>query len=265
MYAVTENKYNASMYLNEREAKVMKVLWYVGSPMPAVRIAQMINEDWTENIHNIIRVLESINCIEVSGRTRICKNMSKLFSPSVTSEEYAVDQFRLYYIRQNGIAGLLENIVAVIRKGKPDILYRLKGLLDSYKYSTAEVKEDSFYFSEKESRVMKALWSSYEPMSAADIACTVGGEWHESAVYRLIKSLTAKNAIAVAGYAQMGKVYGRLFSPSVTCEEYAVSQFSLYYVKENELPSILKNIVCIIGQGRFDLLDKIRDLLEGFS
>ena len=75
----------------------------------------------------------------------------------------------------------------------------------------------------------------------------------------------AKKAVNIADYTQMGKVYGRLFSPAVSSEEYSVGQFSLYYVKENELPHILYSLVDNVSKGKFQLLDKTRELIEGFS
>ena len=102
-------------------------------------------------------------------------------------------------------------------------------------------------------------------LSASDIARRIDEDWAESTIYRFIKSLIAKKAVNIADYTQMGKVYGRLFSPAVSSEEYSVGQFSLYYVKENELPHILYSLVDNVSKGKFQLIDKTRELIEGFS
>lgn len=253
---------DASLYLNKRELNAMKALWSVDKPMTAADIDRVVKD---ENISNTLKTLESAGNIRVVRRAKIGGTMCRIFIPAVSSEECALNQFRLYYVRENSIPSVLAEIVSIVGEGKPDILYRLKELLKSFRYKAAEIKDISFYLNEKESCIMRALWSSYEPLSASEIVGRIDKDWAESTIYRFIKSLMAKRAVNVADYTQMGKVYGRLFSPAVSSEEYSVSQFRLYYTKENELPYILSSVVDNVSKGRFQLLDSIRELLESFK
>ncbi len=253
---------NKALYLNEKELNIMKVLWSADRPMAAADIARMAHD---ENIANTLKALETAGSIKVVRRDRIGGTICRIFCPAVSSDKCALDQFRLYYVRQNSIPAILSEVIGIIEEGKPDILFRLKELLRSSKCSTKEAKGNSFYLNEKEGKIMKALWSSYEPLSASDIARRIDEDWAESTIYRFIKSLIAKKAVNIADYTQMGKVYGRLFSPAVSSEEYSVGQFSLYYVKENELPHILYSLVDNVSKGKFQLIDKTRELIEGFS
>lgn len=254
-------KDSAFLYPDKRGLEIMKALWSADRPMTAADIGRAVNDS---SIFNTLRTMETKGFIKAVKRTKSGKNTCRFFCPTASSEECALNQFRLYYIRQNSLCSLLADILRNIEEGRPDILYRINCLTDTYRYSAVDINSSSFYLNERECIVMKALWSSYEPMSASDITEAVGEKLPENTVYRLIRSLMAKNAVSVSGYAKMGKVYGRLFSPAVSSEEYAVSQFSLYYVREDRLPFILGTIAGIIAQGGFEILDKIRDLLEDF-
>ena len=72
-----------------------------------------------------------------------------------------------------------------------------------------------------EMEIMDVLWESDLPMSRADLLDN-GKEksWKDSSVHILLNGLLQKGAIHEAGLVKRSKTYGRVFSPSMTREEY---------------------------------------------
>lgn len=73
-----------------------------------------------------------------------------------------------------------------------------------------------------ELEIMDALWESSKPLSRADL---MGQEktWTDSSVHILLNGLLGKGAIREAGLVKRCKTYGRVFSPTLTREEYYAS------------------------------------------
>ena len=82
----------------------------------------------------------------------------------------------------------------------------------------------------KEEVFMKVLWSGKKPMTSMDIiAAAPAGTWEEKNdknVHRIIRQLLKKDMIKVCGQVLSGTQYARLFKPTITREEYTVSQMS---------------------------------------
>ncbi len=120
-------------YLNEKEGKAMKVLWSADKPLSASEIAQIIDEEWAKkSIQNIIRTLEAKKAIEVAKITKIGKTYGRLFRPTVSSEEYAVGQFKKFYNKENDVPCILSALVGNIKKDN-ELSDKLKELLENYK------------------------------------------------------------------------------------------------------------------------------------
>ncbi len=127
-------KKSNSFYLNEKEGKAMKALWTAGRPLSASEIAQIINEDWAKkSIQNIIRTLEAKKAIEVAKITKIGKTYGRLFRPTVSGEDYAVEQFKKFYNKENDVPWILTALVGNVKKDDNELSDKLKELLDNYK------------------------------------------------------------------------------------------------------------------------------------
>ena len=69
--------------------------------------------------------------------------------------------------------------------------------------------------------IMDVLWESGMPMSRADLlARSEEKTWKDSSVHILLNGLLQKGAIQEAGLVKRIKTYGRVFTPTMTREEY---------------------------------------------
>ena len=83
-----------------------------------------------------------------------------------------------------------------------------------------------------EMEIMDVLWASEAPLSRSDLlACSEGKSWKDSSVHILLNGLLKKELIHEAGLVKRRKTYGRLFAPSMTREEYFVTNVFSYRMK----------------------------------
>jgi predicted transcriptional regulator len=72
-----------------------------------------------------------------------------------------------------------------------------------------------------ELEIMDVLWNENVPMSRSDLlAHSEEKTWKDSSVHILLNGLLQKGAIQEAGLVKRSKTYGRVFTPTLTREEY---------------------------------------------
>jgi len=72
-----------------------------------------------------------------------------------------------------------------------------------------------------EMEIMDVMWESDVPMSRADLlARSEEKTWKDSSVHILLNGLLQKGAIQEAGLVKRSKTYGRVFTPTLTREQY---------------------------------------------
>ena len=72
-----------------------------------------------------------------------------------------------------------------------------------------------------EMEIMDVLWEAGVPLSRSDLlAHSEEKTWKDSSVHILLNGLLQKGAIQEAGLVKRSKTYGRVFSPTLTREEY---------------------------------------------
>ena len=72
-----------------------------------------------------------------------------------------------------------------------------------------------------EMEIMDVLWESGTPMSRSDLLVhSEEKTWKDSSVHILLNGLLQKGAIQEAGLVKRIKTYGRVFTPTMTREEY---------------------------------------------
>ena len=72
-----------------------------------------------------------------------------------------------------------------------------------------------------EMEIMDVLWASDRPLSRSDLLeRSEEKTWKDSSVHILLNGLLQKGAIQEAGLVKRSKTYGRVFSPTLTREEY---------------------------------------------
>ena len=85
-----------------------------------------------------------------------------------------------------------------------------------------------------EMEIMDVLWESVKPMSRADLLAKSDEKtWKDSSVHILLNGLLQKGAIQEAGLVKRSKTYGRVFSPTMTREEYFASTIFSHRHKPN--------------------------------
>ena len=72
-----------------------------------------------------------------------------------------------------------------------------------------------------EMEIMDVMWESDIPLSRADLLSRSEEKtWKDSSVHILLNGLLQKGAIQEAGLVKRSKTYGRVFTPTMTREEY---------------------------------------------
>ena len=72
-----------------------------------------------------------------------------------------------------------------------------------------------------EMEIMDVLWECGQPLSRSDLLeRSEEKTWKDSSVHILLNGLLQKGAIREAGLVKRGKTYGRVFSPTLSREEY---------------------------------------------
>ena len=85
-----------------------------------------------------------------------------------------------------------------------------------------------------EMEIMDVLWESGKPMSRADLLAKSDEKtWKDSSVHILLNGLLQTEAIQEAGLVKRSKTYGRVFSPTMTREEYFASTIFSHRHKPN--------------------------------
>ena len=72
-----------------------------------------------------------------------------------------------------------------------------------------------------EREIIDVLWNEDKPLSRSDLLeRSEEKTWKDSSVHILLNGLLQKGAIQEAGLVKRSKTYGRVFSPTLTREEY---------------------------------------------
>lgn len=72
-----------------------------------------------------------------------------------------------------------------------------------------------------EMEIMDVMWEAGVPLSRADLLAQSDEKtWKDSSVHILLNGLLQKGAIQEAGLVKRSKTYGRVFSPTLSREEY---------------------------------------------
>ena len=113
-----------------------------------------------------------------------------------------------------------------------------------------------------EMEIMDVLWGADKPLSRADLLeRSEEKTWKDSSVHILLNGLLLKGAIREAGLVKRSKTYGRVFSPTMTREEYfattifshrhkpdIVGLFDALLQREDISPEEMHKIACLVNQ-----------------
>lgn len=78
-----------------------------------------------------------------------------------------------------------------------------------------------YHVTKSELEILNVLWEAGTPLSRADILeQSKDKSWKDNSIHILLNGLLKKEFIKEAGFTRSGKVWGRLYAPTFTAEEY---------------------------------------------
>ena len=92
-----------------------------------------------------------------------------------------------------------------------------------FDYNEVEFRRGGVWMelTKSEMEIMDVLWESGQPLSRSDLLeRSEEKTWKDSSVHILLNGLLQKGAIREAGLVKRSKTYGRVFSPTMSREEY---------------------------------------------
>lgn len=112
-----------------------------------------------------------------------------------------------------------------------------------------------------EMEIMNVLWKADRPLTRSDILeLSTDKSWKDNSIHILLNGMLRKDAIGEAGFARSGKVWGRLYAPKVSIDEYyAENIFSQTSVKE--LP-LLFSAMINNSEVSLELIDELESILQ---
>ncbi len=112
-----------------------------------------------------------------------------------------------------------------------------------------------------EMEIMDVMWETGAPMSRADLlAHSSEKTWKDSSVHILLNGLLQKGAIQEAGLVKRSKTYGRVFTPTLTREEY----FAATIFSHRHKPEIVALFSALLRREDITLehLEQIQELIR---
>lgn len=72
-----------------------------------------------------------------------------------------------------------------------------------------------------ELEIMNVLWKANRPLSRGDILeLSAEKTWKDNSIHILLNGMLKKEAIKEDGFTRSGKVWGRLYAPNITIDDY---------------------------------------------
>ena len=95
-----------------------------------------------------------------------------------------------------------------------------------------------------EMEIMDVMWNAGVPLSRSDLlAHSEEKTWKDSSVHILLNGLLKKGAIQEAGLVKRSKTYGRVFTPTLTREEYFANTIFCHSYKP-EIVGLFEALLC---------------------
>lgn len=108
-----------------------------------------------------------------------------------------------------------------------------------------------------ELEIMNVLWRAERPLSRGDIlALSTDKTWKDNSIHILLNGMLKKEAIKEDGFARSGKVWGRLYAPNVSIDEY-YNENLFSKTSNKELPLLFSAMV-----NRDDITTELIDELD---
>ena len=87
------------------------------------------------------------------------------------------------------------------------------------------MKNNNYTLTENELEILDALWTENRPLSRPELLSRLSlTESNQQTIHRFLNDLLEKGVITVAGSVRCGKRPGRTYAPTISREEYVISQ-----------------------------------------
>lgn len=101
------------------------------------------------------------------------------------------------------------------------------------------------HITKSEMEILSTLWKAGMPLTRGDILeMSTDKSWKDNSVHILLNSMLKKGVIREDGFIRCGRVWGRLYAPVFTVEEYYAEQF-----RELAKPSLVNLVTILIDRG----------------
>ena len=112
-----------------------------------------------------------------------------------------------------------------------------------------------------ELEIMNVLWRADRPLSRSDIlALSTEKSWKDNSIHILLNGMLKKEAIVEAGFTRSGKVWGRLYAPNVSIDEY-YNENLFSQTSQKEFPLLFSAMVNR-EDITADMIDELESILQ---
>ena len=122
-----------------------------------------------------------------------------------------------------------------------------------------------YHVTKSELEILNVLWKADKPLSRSEILeKSENKTWKDNSIHILLNGLLKKELIKEDGFTRSGKVWGRLYAPTFTVEEYYMDMLcsgpkldpvhflNLIFERGNPDPETIKNMEEIIQNALSD-------------
>ena len=112
-----------------------------------------------------------------------------------------------------------------------------------------------------ELEIMNVLWNAERSLTRSEIlSLSEGKSWKDNSIHILLNGLLKKDAIREDGFARSGKVWGRLYAPSISIDEY----YEENVFSQSSLEAVPRLFSALLNRADLtpEILDRMRGILD---
>lgn len=112
-----------------------------------------------------------------------------------------------------------------------------------------------------ELEIMNVLWNAERSLTRSDIlSLSEGKSWKDNSIHILLNGLLKKDAIREDGFARSGKVWGRLYAPNISIDEY----YEENVFSQSSLETVPRLFSALLNRSDLtpEILDQMRGILD---
>jgi len=122
-------------------------------------------------------------------------------------------------------------------------------------------REGGMKLTKSELEIMNVLWNAERSLTRSDIlSLSEGKSWKDNSIHILLNGLLKKDAIREDGFARSGKVWGRLYAPNISIDEY----YEENVFSQSSLETVPRLFSALLNRSDLtpEILDQMRMILD---